>query len=169
MSDLMILGVLRMPVTPQSDELTLRQYIDRGRQAADLIDQQQARIAELESYNVRLAAESHEKSLKIDEIAATVEQLRDALKHLHHNAKASGAEMGLALDVAEESLEATPRQNLNAVKREVAIASYMKGYIDASQVHEFGCDGASTEKELMEESLPHAELYVNTKYPSGKE
>src|SRR5690554_5065065 len=49
MSDLMLIGALRMPVTPQSDELTLMQYIDRGRQAADLIEQQQQRIEELEA------------------------------------------------------------------------------------------------------------------------
>lgn len=47
-----------------------------------------------------------------NELAATVEQLRDALRHLHHNAKASGCEMGLALDVAEEALESTPQQSL---------------------------------------------------------
>lgn len=56
MSDLMLLGVLRMPVSPQSDELTLRQYINRGRQAADLIEQQQALIADLEQRNKELAA-----------------------------------------------------------------------------------------------------------------
>ncbi|WP_273763560.1 hypothetical protein [Aeromonas hydrophila] len=37
-----------------------------------------------------------------------LDQLRNellaALEHLHHNAKASGAEMGLALDVAEEAI-----------------------------------------------------------------
>lgn len=49
MSDLMLIGALRMPVTPQSDDLTLMQYIDRGRQAADLIEQQQQRIKELEA------------------------------------------------------------------------------------------------------------------------
>lgn len=32
------------------------------------------------------------------------EELLAALEHLHHNAKASGAEMGLALDVAEEAI-----------------------------------------------------------------
>ena len=31
-------------------------------------------------------------------------ELLAALEHLHHNAKASGAEMGLALDVAEEAI-----------------------------------------------------------------
>src|SRR5690554_360182 len=54
MSDLMLIGVLRMPVTPQSDELTLRQYIDRGRQAADLIEQQAAEIDALKAHVERL-------------------------------------------------------------------------------------------------------------------
>jgi len=56
MSDLMLIGVLRMPITPQSDTITLLQYIDRGRQAADLIEQQQALISDLEQRNKELAA-----------------------------------------------------------------------------------------------------------------
>lgn len=32
------------------------------------------------------------------------DELLEALKHLHHNAKESGAEMGLALDVAESAI-----------------------------------------------------------------
>lgn len=32
------------------------------------------------------------------------QELLQALKHLHHNAKASGAEMGLALEVAEKAI-----------------------------------------------------------------
>lgn len=35
-----------------------------------------------------------------------IDKLNEALKHLYHNAKASGAEYGLALDVAKEALEA---------------------------------------------------------------
>lgn len=61
------------------------------REAADLIEQQQAQIAELE---------------------ATVDTLHSALRHLAHNAKASGAEMGLALVVADEALQSTTQQNL---------------------------------------------------------
>lgn len=37
--------------------------------------------------------------------AAINEQLYQALRHLYHNAKKSGAEMGLALDVAEDALK----------------------------------------------------------------
>lgn len=32
------------------------------------------------------------------------ENLRNALRHLYHNAKKSGADMGLALEIAEEAL-----------------------------------------------------------------
>lgn len=38
MSDLMLLGVLRMPVPPNPDPLTLQQFISRARQAADRIE-----------------------------------------------------------------------------------------------------------------------------------
>lgn len=38
------------------------------------------------------------------EITIQRDELLAALEHLHHNAKASGAEMGLALDVAEEAI-----------------------------------------------------------------
>lgn len=34
-----------------------------------------------------------------------IDHLTEVLKHLYHNAKDSGAELGLALDVAEEVLE----------------------------------------------------------------
>lgn len=107
MSDLMLIGVLRMPVTPQSDELTLMQYIDRGRQAANLIEQQAAEIEALKAH---------------------VEQLHAALRHLRHNAKASGAEMGLALDVAEEALEAVPQQSLAERDAEVARKAFECGF-----------------------------------------
>ena len=35
---------------------------------------------------------------------AAVDDLLEALKHLRHNARASGAEMGLALDVADAAI-----------------------------------------------------------------
>ncbi len=37
-------------------------------------------------------------------LIAAAPELLAALEHLHHNAKASGAEMGLALDVAESAI-----------------------------------------------------------------
>ena len=39
-----------------------------------------------------------------DELVAMNKELLAALEHLHYNAKSSGAEMGLALDVAEEAI-----------------------------------------------------------------
>lgn len=39
---------------------------------------------------------------------AVIEQMREALKHLRHNAYKSGANMGLALDVADEALALQP-------------------------------------------------------------
>lgn len=109
------------------------------------------------------------------ELAATVGRLREYLGSLidestgvvgwHLNgAVADWDEIG-ATDILEE----TPQQSLNALKREVAIPAYMKGYIDATEICEFGCDGASTEQELLVESLPHAEMYANTEYPSDKD
>lgn len=120
---------------------------EQAQHLADLIEKLQQRIAELERYNVRLANESHEKDLKIDELAATVDALRSALRHLAHNAKASGAEMGLALVVANEALQSTPQQNLNAVKREVLL-----GLLSTMTCSECTCDR-------------HVEHYANQRYP----
>lgn len=39
-----------------------------------------------------------------DELVAMNKELLAALEHLHHNARASGAEMGLALDVAVSAI-----------------------------------------------------------------
>lgn len=101
--------------------------------AKSIIEQQQARIAELE---------------------ATVGTLHSALRHLAHNAKASGAEMGLALDVASEALESTPQQNLNAVKREAAKRAIV----------EFGL---VTDTRLCDENdlIRLGEEYANETYP----
>lgn len=95
-----------------------------------------------------------------NELSATVEQLRDALRHLHHNAKASGAEMGLALDVAEEALESTPKQNLNEVKQEAFIAGFM-----------FSCEGFNGElySDGWSKVVELFDTELQIRYPSGKE
>lgn len=49
MSDTMLLGVLRMPMDYLQPDLQLLQFIDRARQAADRIEADAARIAELEA------------------------------------------------------------------------------------------------------------------------
>lgn len=49
-----------------------------------------------------------EESWEADELKRLQEsnqQLVDALMHLRHNAKRSGADMGLALDVADEAIK----------------------------------------------------------------
>ena len=72
--------------------------------AADLIEQQQ---------------------LKISGLAATVERLRDALElYVELDAEVEAAE-GEGVNVAKEVLESTPRQNLNAVKREAFREGFM--------------------------------------------
>jgi predicted metal-dependent phosphoesterase TrpH len=38
MSDVMLLGVLRMPISDEPDAMTLRQFVGRARQAADRIE-----------------------------------------------------------------------------------------------------------------------------------
>jgi hypothetical protein len=44
MSDVMLLGVLRMPMPEYPDPLTLRQFVDRARQAADRIEADAAKL-----------------------------------------------------------------------------------------------------------------------------
>lgn len=163
-----------MPVTPDSDHLTLKQYIDRGLQAADLIEQLQARIAEQQK-EIESLWETHikvadtlgivtEQTRKTkgkpsavylsyinglqqehDELAATVERLRDALQNYTAEQvccgqgeiqySSEGEPIGQEccgkpdIDWPEdvvELLSTTPRQNLNAIKQE----SYREGYSD---------------------------------------
>lgn len=56
MSDLMLIGALRMPVTHDSDPLTLKQYIDRGRQAADEIERLERECVALSEQISKLAS-----------------------------------------------------------------------------------------------------------------
>lgn len=79
MSDLMLTGILRMPVTPQSDELTLTQYISCGRQAADLIEQQQQRIAELEHQLTQYRIDNLKIKAYNNELSTTIDRLRDVV------------------------------------------------------------------------------------------
>lgn len=118
------------------------------RQAADLIEQQQARIAELEAKtsccmgvgngNGRLFVYGDHESIKTmqryilerDEMVATVERLRDVAVNYHDENIAAEEAANELWDIHK----ATPRQNLNAVKR----SAYQKGFCDgacyASQV-----------------------------------
>lgn len=123
---------------------------DNSQEIIDLIEQQQARIAELEQ---------HEQ-----ELAATVDVLREYLRSLveestgvigwHLNgAVADWDEVG-ATDILGE----TNNANLNAVKREVAKAAVKTALINLGE-------GSLSEQDISS----FAKLYANTNYPSGKE
>lgn len=52
------------------------------------------------------AHESKREAFKeLKQLRSLNEELREALLHLYHNAKHSGANMGLALDVAEAAIK----------------------------------------------------------------
>lgn len=57
MSDMMLIGVLRMPLPDNPDPLTLHQFIDRARQAADRIEADAALIAQQAQEIERLKAQ----------------------------------------------------------------------------------------------------------------
>lgn len=83
MSDLMLLGVLRMPVPYTVDAIWLRQFVDRARQAAD-----------------RIEADADE----ITRLRAEVEALRaDAERYRFMRAEALG--FGLEAFVAMKSID----------------------------------------------------------------
>ena len=48
----------------------------------------------------------HAASAELRRLHALNAQMLEALRHLHHNAKASGANMGLALDVSAAAIAA---------------------------------------------------------------
>ncbi len=79
---------------------------------------------------------------------------------------------GSALDVLNEIdslLRESPKTSLAERDAEVAKRAYIRGFVDATLSAELGCDGASTEQELMQEALPHAEQYANQLRAEDKE
>jgi hypothetical protein len=56
MSDVMLLGVLRMPMPDEPDTMTLRQFVSRARQAACRIEADADELAELRTECERLRA-----------------------------------------------------------------------------------------------------------------
>ena len=54
MSDVMLLGVLRMPMPDEPDPMTLRQFVSRARQAACRIEADADELAELRAERERL-------------------------------------------------------------------------------------------------------------------
>lgn len=149
--------------------------------ASDLIEQQQQRIAELEHQLAQYRIDNLKIKADNNELSATIYRLRDALQT--HTAQPvccgnvdieyspDGEPLGQQCcgwgdfewpqDVVE-LLSATPQQNLDEHDAEVARKAYVRGYVDASQSYELGCEDASTEDELFREALPHANEYAKS-------
>lgn len=81
MSDTMLLGVLRMPMPENPDPLTLRQFVDRARQAADRIEADTERIAalerEVETERMRLVAVAVVAAADTPESAASARAIHE--------------------------------------------------------------------------------------------
>ena len=75
MSDVMLLGVLRMPVPASVDAMWLHQFFDRARQAADRIEADAAEIERLRDA-VR-SARADEANCWLRRVAALTEELRE--------------------------------------------------------------------------------------------
>jgi len=60
MSDLMLLGALRMPIQDDPDPMTLNQFVSRARQSADRIESHVAKLEELSAEIERLRAQQAE-------------------------------------------------------------------------------------------------------------
>ena len=136
------------------------------KQAANLIEQLQARITELEA-QVRSIALSRE------ELAATVERLSTGLLHVvasqyhgddetewsiaaNHVFKLFGAEIS-------KLTKKTPHQNLNTVKREVYADGYYDGFCDAwHSNHDW-------EQDHVHYGLKQSEIKAEQEYPIEKE
>lgn len=154
-----------------------------GQEIIDLIEQQQARIAELEAKtsccmgvgngNGRLFVYGDHESIKTtqryvlerDELAATVERLREQLSAMaaQHQCGCGHPACNRCGDDADnqEVLRATPEQNLNAVKREVAIDAFLKGA-------EWWAQCELNDTLYLDEQQASID-YANTKYPNDKD
>ena len=93
-----------------------------------------------------------------DELAATVERLRDACTSQRKHLKGTIATLRRQLNECESLL--CRQQNINAVKREV----YKRGYIDGYRLLLESVNGIA-----MHNYYGMAESCANTKYPSVKE
>src|SRR5690554_1691931 len=109
-----------------------------GQEIIDLIEQQQA---------------------EIDTLKAHVERLREALAKCHDE----HIDYYVSCDDVKSALDATPQQNLNAVKREVYADGFFDGYCLAWH------NEHSTQQEHIDYALEQSEIFANIEYPSGKE
>ena len=142
-------------------KITMREA-DAVRSVAEL-EWAQQRIAELESNAVpdgyiTIPAESWHEQMQIEqELSATVERLRNSLQKVLDD-----SEIGVVpkshLDSIESLLAATPQQNLNALKREIASMAFICGAVWDAQliVDESTGFGAELEKA--------SEEYANTRF-----
>lgn len=141
---------------PNIVRLTLEDLGEDASPLENFIEQQQKRIAELEAGEDADLALIANRQEKINELAATVERFRGAILDYHNK--------NHDLNILLVAATATPHQNLNHVKREVARMAYKQGFNDAWNEDFF--DGFDEHTELAEY---HANDYANTKHPSDKE
>lgn len=100
-----------------------------------------------------------------NELAAIVKRLSEGMKAIlgwRELRDTSDVPIERIEEVARMALEATPQQSLAEHDAEVERKAYVRGYVDASQAYEFGCEDASTEDELFREALPHANEYAKS-------
>ena len=83
MSDTMLLGVLRMPMPDNPDPMTMRQFVDRARQAADRIEADAERIAALEDETSGLYHAVAQEARKVLSLEAVIETVKGALQGVH--------------------------------------------------------------------------------------
>lgn len=113
----------------------------------ELIEHQQARIEELEQ--------------REQELAATVNRLREDLKAIlgwRELRDTKNIPIERIEEIAREAIEAAGKQNLNAVKLEVAKAAVKTALINLGE-------GSLSEQDISS----FAKLYANTNYPSDKD
>lgn len=119
---------------------------EQAQYLADLIEKQQARIAELEQ--------------REQELAATVERLRGLFGDFENDPNDS--RIGWNKKTLEV-LRATPHQNLNAVKREVYADGFYQGFSDA------WCSNFDWEQDHVHYGLEQSEIRAEQEYPSDKD
>ncbi len=83
MSDVMLLGVLRMPMTDDPDPVMMRQFVERARQAACRIEADADEIAELRGVVERLTAEIASLVARLDELQTNERRLIAEISDLH--------------------------------------------------------------------------------------